>query len=100
MTDNWLIVDVHNHYYPERTADLAGRMDGMDLVARMQSRPGFYTKAFDLENRLKMMDEVGVDMVVLSQTPWSPRGENTFAKRPRNALHKRAHTISSTALPT
>jgi len=75
MADKWLVVDLHNHFYPENTARLARDADGTDFASRVKKRPsGFYSKTYDLEQRLEMMDQAGVDMAVLNQAAWSPQG--------------------------
>lgn len=74
MTKKWFVVDLHNHYYPERTVQLARNVDGTDFAAKIKHRPSGYSKTSDLEQRLEMMDEAGVDMAVLNQAAWSPQG--------------------------
>lgn len=75
MTEKWFTVDLHNHFYPKKTAQMARNASGTSFSSRIKNQPkGFYDKTFDLEQRLQMMDEAGVDMAVLNQAAWSSQG--------------------------
>ena len=75
MTEKYLTIDLHNHYHPKETAQLAVNVDGTNFQAILKQRPKFLgSRTHDIELRLKLMDAAGVDMVILNQTPWSPQG--------------------------
>ena len=61
MTEKWLTIDVHNHFYPKKTAQLARDVGGTNFAAKIKNQPaGFYDRTYDLEQRLQLMDEAGV----------------------------------------
>jgi predicted TIM-barrel fold metal-dependent hydrolase len=75
MNEKMFVIDLHNHFYPPETAQLARDVDGTDFASKIKNRPsGFYNKTHDLDQRLQMMDGAGVDMAVLNQAAWSPQG--------------------------
>ncbi|MBW1800823.1 MAG: amidohydrolase [Deltaproteobacteria bacterium] len=74
MSEKWLVIDMHNHFYPKKTAEMVKNVAGMNMADKMKARPGFYAKTHDLEKRVQLMDEAGVDMTVLNQAAWSPQG--------------------------
>jgi len=74
MAEKWLVIDAHNHYIPEKAKALAGEADGMDYTASLKRMPVGYGATQDNELRIQIMDEAGVDMVVLEQSAWSPQG--------------------------
>ncbi|MBW1803235.1 MAG: amidohydrolase [Deltaproteobacteria bacterium] len=74
MGEKWLVIDAHNHYLPKDATELACVADGMDYAASLKRIPVGYEAAYDIENRIKLMDDAGVDMTVLEQSAWSPQG--------------------------
>jgi predicted TIM-barrel fold metal-dependent hydrolase len=74
MTKKWLIIDSHNHFIPREATKLACTAEGMDYHVRLKRIPARYEKTYEIEPRLQFMDEVGVDMVVINTSSWSPQG--------------------------
>jgi predicted TIM-barrel fold metal-dependent hydrolase len=74
MTEKVLLIDSHNHFIPEKATELACAADGMDFRDRLKKMAAGYVKNFEIEPRLRLMDEAGVDMVVLHTAAWSPQG--------------------------
>jgi len=83
MAEKWLVIDAHNHYIPEKAKALTREADGMDFTASVKRLPVGYRATSDNERRIALMDEAGVDMVVLEQSAWSPkvRHDNIFGRR-------------------
>lgn len=78
-------IDVHAHYYPTAMIKRAERL-GADLSAVRRISLASEEKA-DLEARLKMMDEAGVDMQALSVSSTQPyyESENEAADAARES---------------
>lgn len=74
MTEKYLVIDAHNHYLPKEATRLACKADGFDYVASLKRVPVGYENTFDIERRVRLMDEAGVDIAVLEQSSWSPQG--------------------------
>jgi predicted TIM-barrel fold metal-dependent hydrolase len=74
MTPKWFVVDAHNHLIPEKAAKLAGTADGFDFKAVQKKRAHGLKKTQDVEQRLRLMDEAGVDMAMINTASWSPQG--------------------------
>ena len=74
MDKKWFVIDAHNHYIPRDATRLASAADGTDYAASLKRIPSAYDANYDMDERLRIMDEAGVDMAVLEQSAWSPRG--------------------------
>jgi predicted TIM-barrel fold metal-dependent hydrolase len=75
MAKKWLVIDSHNHFFPEDVLKKLGTADGMDYVAMATGDLArIYQQGRSIENTLQVMDEAGVDISVLNQSTWSPLG--------------------------
>jgi predicted TIM-barrel fold metal-dependent hydrolase len=74
MTGKWFVVDAHSHLVPRKAAALAGAADGFDFKAVQKKRAHGIKKTQDIEKRLELMDEAGVDMALINTSSWSPQG--------------------------
>jgi len=74
LTEKWFVVDAHSHLVPRKAAALAGAADGFDFKAVQKKRAHGIKKTQDVENRLELMDEAGVDMALINTSSWSPQG--------------------------
>lgn len=74
MDNNWFVVDAHSHLVPKKAAELARAADGFDFKAVQKKRAHGIKKTMDIEERLKLMDEAGVDMALINTSSWSPQG--------------------------
>jgi len=78
MTDKkWLVIDAHSHYFPEEPIKNAVKR-GMDLSNHMVGRiPKTIQKTKEIDTMVRIMEEGGVDMMVLYSSQWSPLGIET-----------------------
>lgn len=91
-----LRIDVHGHYYPPKYLDMLDKYGGGGTgtaIARKAPAPGGSGSPAELEERFKMMDRAGVEMMVLSAAPQYPYFENkqhavTAARYANDALAK------------
>ena len=75
MEKNFVVIDAHNHFLPEAAAKKSTTADGKDFAQAFSgSRAHGWKRTLDLENRVQLMDEAGVDMAVLEQSASSPQG--------------------------
>jgi aminocarboxymuconate-semialdehyde decarboxylase len=99
-----LTVDIHNHFIPTATIDAARRGAGFDgmtvekvdgqewMVHRQGYRYPLQRGFFDLEARLRSMDERGIDQAVMSVSPtifmyWAdPSGTVDFCKETNDQM--------------
>jgi len=71
MTDKWFIVDCHNQFVPQEGI-LKSRGTTMDLTSGPQAAT--QKRVTDIEGKLRVMDEAGIDMAVIHQSPLSLLG--------------------------
>jgi len=74
MAKEWIVIDSRNHFTPKKTADSASQADGTDYQAIRKKRAAGLEKTHDIEYRLPLMDEAGVDMALLNTSSGSPQG--------------------------
>lgn len=70
-----LRIDVHGHYFPTDYLDMLDSFGGGatgTAIARKAPMPGGSGSPAELEERFKMMDRAGVEMMVLSAAPQLP----------------------------
>jgi aminocarboxymuconate-semialdehyde decarboxylase len=65
MADKWLIIDSHNQFIPEEGARKSRGNTIMDLSNMEDPRALPFKRSLDLEGKLRVMDEAGVDMAVI-----------------------------------
>ncbi|MBT5030759.1 MAG: amidohydrolase [Proteobacteria bacterium] len=74
-----LRIDVHGHYYPVEYLDMLDEYGGGGTgtaIARKAPLPGGGGSPEELEARFEMMDNTGVEMMLLSAAPQLPYFEN------------------------
>ncbi len=71
MAEKWLVIDAHTHFLPEEAAAKAG-ITSESLEQGERVIP--YKRMQDIEGTLRIMEDAGVDMAVLTQSSLSPRG--------------------------
>ncbi len=75
MAKKWLIIDAHNHYFPQDVLGKLGTADGMDYASMAKGRTNrCYEWGRSIERTIQVMDEAGVDMTLINQSTWSPLG--------------------------
>ena len=62
--DKWFIVDCHNQFIPEE-AVLKSRGSRMDLTDITKPQVSPFRRSLDIEGKLRVMDDAGVDIAVL-----------------------------------
>ena len=92
MAEKWMVIDAHIHYLPEEAVAKTGVSDGFNYKSLMHQELSLPYKRFqDIEGMLRVMEDAGVDMAVLTQSAWSAQGlevskalNNGYAKLERN----------------
>ncbi len=64
MPEKWFIVDCHNQYVPPEAIPLS-RGTPMDLTETGAARSGPLKDSLDIEKKLRVMEDAGIDMAVL-----------------------------------
>ncbi len=81
MINNHLVIDVHNHYLPQEVAGEISLTPVKSPDFRPQGKlPKIAQQTRDIENRLQIMDEAGVDMAVLGGAASNPQGIDMYRK--------------------
>lgn len=65
MAEKWLVIDAHTHFLPDEAAAKAGMQGDTSMP---------YRRIRDIEGILGIMEDAGVDMAVINQSSWSPKG--------------------------
>ena len=73
MAKKWFVVDVHNQFVPQE-AILTTKGTEMDLTVTGSGARGGFRYSTDLDRKLRVMDEAGIDMVVLHQASFNHLG--------------------------
>ncbi len=63
MTNKWFIVDCHNQYIPQEAIPKS-RGTSRDLT-NLDSPPPSFRRSVDIESKLRVMDDAGIDMAVI-----------------------------------
>jgi hypothetical protein len=74
MDKRWFVIDAQNHYVPRDATLLASAADGTYYAASLKRIPSAYDANYNMDERLRIMEEAGVNMAVLEQSAWSHRG--------------------------
>src|ERR671932_2104977 len=83
MSQEWFIVDGHSHFIPREAISLimsspmGKRMMGFGLGGSASAGP--MSKTLDIEGKLKVMEEAGVDMAVIHMAALKMVGLEVFA---------------------
>jgi len=64
MPEEWFVVDCHNQYVPEEAIPLS-KGTPMDLTEGSPVRQGPFKYSLDIEGKLRVMEDAGIDMAVL-----------------------------------
>jgi predicted TIM-barrel fold metal-dependent hydrolase len=73
MATDWLVIDSHSHFLPAEAITQAKR-DGFDLT-RISSKGSARLKTMeDIEGLVRVMEDAGIDKVVLNQAAWNQIG--------------------------
>jgi predicted TIM-barrel fold metal-dependent hydrolase len=69
MVEKYLVVDVHHHYMPESVTKMMSQSNKGYSQGQVSRQVGNLQKVKDIESRLRFMDEAGIDIAVLEQSP-------------------------------
>lgn len=75
MAEKWTVIDSHIHYLPQEAVAKTGVSKGFDYKTLMHQELSLpYKRLQDIEGMLRVMEDAGVDMAVLTQSAWSAQG--------------------------
>jgi len=74
MTTNFLVIDTHNHFVPNKATNFIFSKDRTDDNKSSTPPRSELERAGLIESRLHVMDEAGVNMAVLNMSALSPYG--------------------------
>jgi predicted TIM-barrel fold metal-dependent hydrolase len=92
LASKMIVIDSHNHYFPQEVVGMLGVADGMDYAGFTRGRTSqCFRWGVSIERTVQVMDEGGVDTSVLGNSIWSPLGlplckglNNAYAKIERD----------------
>jgi len=76
MRADGIVIDVHSHFVPKEATTFARRTDGTDYNQMTQMMTGKLQAIHDIDRRVALMEEAGVDMVVFHMSPFGPLGKD------------------------
>jgi predicted TIM-barrel fold metal-dependent hydrolase len=75
MNDKWLVIDSHAHYLPVEALAWTRKSQDFDYSALLKGELKIaFDRVQDIEGKLKVMQDAGIDMELLSYAQWSPQG--------------------------
>ncbi len=69
MDEKYQVVDVHHHYMPEAVTKIMSQSNKGYSQGQISKQVSGLQKVKDIESRLRFMDEAGIDIAVLEQSP-------------------------------
>jgi len=74
MKNGAFIIDMENHYIPAEALKLVGKTREHDHTIGLKRLPKAYETITDIDITLKWMDDSGIDMAILSTSPFCDNG--------------------------
>ncbi len=74
MTEKWLVIDAHSHFLPAEAINTDRKMGTNFPQIMIKERNVPLTRIQDIEGLLRIMEDAGVDMGVLTLAQWSHFG--------------------------